>query len=455
MKIKNTTFALLLITLISCGSYKNGELIGVKDIPWNDPAPYGMVLIQHNSFELGKAKEDTVFGFNSLSKDVSVESFWMDQTEITNGQYKEFIKWVCDSIIREKLADPAYGGNDDFKITEDKNGEPVTPHLNWRIPIPSRKRATEEELMALDYFKEKDPVLGGYKTNTEKIVYAYNWFDYTAEAKNKENLKNKNKDIIISKDTAYIADNGEIINKKIKRPLTSRWDFLNTRIIAIYPDTTCWINDFENSNNKLYAKEYFTHKCYNAYPVVGVNYKQALAFCNWRTEMLRNSPSMINRPKPTEYRLPTEAEWELAARNKEIDSPYPWKGNDVKSPKGCYYANFKPGKGNYTDDGSLITCKVKSYPENAYGLYDMAGNVAEWTSTDYVQNSFENENEINPDIKASNNKSQPVLRKIVRGGSWKDAARFIKVSSRTFENEDKSRSYIGFRCVRSCIGNKK
>ena len=58
----------------------------------------------------------------------------MDETEITNAKYRQFVYWVRDSIIRERLADPAYGGNDLFKITEDRYGEPVTPHLDWSRP---------------------------------------------------------------------------------------------------------------------------------------------------------------------------------------------------------------------------------------------------------------------------------------------------------------------------------
>src|SRR5574344_2775212 len=111
---------LLLFAMYGCSQSGNGELIGVRSIPWSEPTPYGMVLVPQGSFEMGQAENDSIFGLNNPSKHVSVSSFWMDETEITNGQYKQFVQWVCDSIIREKMADPAFGGNSDYKITEDR-----------------------------------------------------------------------------------------------------------------------------------------------------------------------------------------------------------------------------------------------------------------------------------------------------------------------------------------------
>lgn len=465
---KNIITGLVVILLASCRMYDNGELTGVKSIPWSEPNPYGMVLIPQGTFELGQAEKDSILGLDNPSKNVSVSSFWMDETEITNGQYKQFIKWVCDSIIREKLADPAYGGNEEYKITEDSRGEPVTPHLNWRIPIPNPKRATEEELTALNYLKVKDDVLGGYKVNTDRILYRYEWFDYEAEAKRANQLdalkRNRNTDlsqaqqapVMITKDTAYITENGQVVNTTITRPLSSRFDFLNTRIVAIYPDTTCWVNDFTNSYNDPYLHNYFSHPAYNSFPVVGVSWEQAVAFCHWRTTYLNNALSSRGQ-KVMEYRLPTEAEWEYAARGKQTAGKYPWKSDKTSAERGCYYANFKPSKGGYTNDGHIITSKVASYPPNEYGLYDMAGNVAEWTSSTWSESAYEDMNDLNPSIQTNASKTEAYInkRKVVRGGSWKDAARFIQVSTRSSEYQNEDRSFIGFRCVRSLIGEKK
>ncbi|MDD4921835.1 MAG: SUMF1/EgtB/PvdO family nonheme iron enzyme [Bacteroidales bacterium] len=463
----NIITGLTIILLSSCKTYDNGQLTGIKSMPWSEPNPYGMVLVQQGSFEMGQAEEDSVFGLGTPSKNVSVSPFWMDETEITNGQYKQFIKWVCDSITREKLADPAFGGNEEYQITEDSKGEPVKPHLNWRIPVPNQKQATEEELTAINYLKVKDPISGGYRINPDRILYRYEWFDYAAEAKRANQLnaikRIRNTDVnaaqlpnvMISKDTAYITENGQVVNTTITRPLSSRYDFLHTHIVAIYPDTTCWVNDFTNSYNEPYLLNYFSHPAYNAHPVVGVSWEQAVAFCHWRTAYL-NATLGQRGQKALEYRLPTEAEWELAARGKQRTGKYPWKSDKTDTERGCYYANFKPSKGGYTNDGHIITSKVASYPPNEYGLYDMSGNVSEWTSSIWSESSYEEVNDLNPDLQEQATQKDTYInkRKVVRGGSWKDAARFIRVNARSNEYQNENRSFIGFRCVRSVIGEK-
>lgn len=82
---------------------------------------------------MGPADKDSLWGIMPETKGVSFDAFWMDQTEVTNAKYRQFVYWVRDSIIRERLADPAYGGNDLFKITEDRYGEPVTPHWTGTV----------------------------------------------------------------------------------------------------------------------------------------------------------------------------------------------------------------------------------------------------------------------------------------------------------------------------------
>ena len=466
---KNLTIgsALLLgLLLSSCGSfYDNGELTGVESSSWSEPNPYGMVLVKQGSFELGQSAPDSVWGTQTPSKSVSVGSFWMDETEITNGQYKQFIKWVCDSITREKLADPAYGGNEEYMITENAEGEPITPYLNWKLSIPDRKRATEEELSALNYLREYDPILGGVRLRTDRVTYRYEWYDYEQAARRANQIEkarrtrntdidaNSLPDVMITKDTAWIDEDGHVVRQTITRPLSSRYDFLNTYIVEVYPDTTVWVNDFENSYNVPYLKNYFSHPGYVAHPVVGVSWEQARAFCHWRTRNL-NKVLIPRGQEVLEYRLPTEAEWEYAARGGKKETRFPWKGDYADTEKGCYYANFKPQKGDYTRDGSLIPAKVASFPANEYGLYDMAGNVSEWTSTTWSASAYEEMNDLNPQYDRRVAADDPYIakRKVVRGGSWKDAAQFIQVGTRSYEYQNETRSYIGFRCVRSQIG---
>mgnify|MGYP002508745291 CR=1 FL=1 len=154
------------------------------------------------------------------------------------------------------------------------------------------------------------------------------------------------------------------------------------------------------------------------------------------------------------YRLPTEVEWEYAARGKEGNA-FPWQTKEVKSDKGCFYANFKPDRGNYTKDGSLITSSCGIFSANSNGLYDMAGNVAEWTSTVYTEAGVLQMSDINPDLQYRAAKEDPysLKKKSIRGGSWKDPVKYIQGATRSYEYQNESRSYIGFRCVRSYAGN--
>ena len=439
-----------------------GELTGISGTSVNEPSPYGMVLVERGSIKMGNEETDSLWGATSTVKDISVDAFWMDETEVTNAEYRQFVFWVRDSIIRERLADPAYGGDETYKITEDKFGEPVTPHLNWSKPIPWRK-PNEDELRAIESVYTINPVTGSKMLDASQMNYRYEIYDYTLAAQRRYNLdpakRNRNTDIpvstaavTISKDTAYIDDEGKIINQTITRNLTSPFDFLNTYIVNIYPDTTCWVNDFPNTNNEVYLNLYFSHPNYSDYPVVGVSWEQANAFCAWRTEFLLKGlggqAKYIQR-----YRLPSEAEWEYAARGKE-GTKFPWESGDTKSDKGCYYANYKPGEGDYTQDGNLITSKCGIYSANTNGLYDMAGNVAEWTSTVYTEAGVLQMGDINPDLQYRAAKEDPyaLKKKTIRGGSWKDPVKFIQGATRSYEYQNESRSYIGFRCVRSFTG---
>ena len=462
---------LLVATLLtSCmGAGKNamavgGELTGVSGYAVSEPAPYGMVLIERGSLKVGSEETDSLWGTMIPTREISVDAFWMDDTEVTNAEYRQFVHWVRDSIIRERLADPAYGGDETFKIEEDEYGEPVTPHLNWKKKIPWKK-PTEDELRAIESVYKRHPIDGTKMLDASQMNYRYEVFDYVQAALRRNRLnpaeRNRNTDmtvdpeevVMISKDTAYIDEDGRIVRETITRPLTGLHDFLNTYIINIYPDTTCWVNDFQNVENETYMRLYFSHPNYSQYPVVGVSWEQANAFCAWRTDYL-----MKGRGKAAQYvqryRLPTEIEWEYAARGKS-GNPFPWEEQGAKSGDGCFYANFKPDRGNYTQDGNLITSRVGTYSANSNGLYDMAGNVAEWTSTVYTEAGVLSMGDINPNISYNAAKEDPyqMKKKSVRGGSWKDPETFIRSAWRTYEYQNETRSYIGFRCVRTQVSN--
>lgn len=477
VKMKEMKNALLLACVVlwmSCGQPagggSGGELTGVGSRAWSEPNPYGMVLIKRGSFAMGLSENDTTWGVVKNAKGISIDNFWMDETEITNAEYRQFVYWVRDSIIRERLYDPAFGGNELFKITEDKDGNPIEPAIvDWKRPIPGKGRATEDELRALNSVNWINPITGEEKLDPEQMIYRFSIFDATGYAlrrnqldpakrvRNTDIVVNPNEIIMISKDTAYINDEGKIVSETITRPLSGIWDFLNTYIINIYPDETSWVNDFTNAYNEPYMRQYFNHPGFDEYPVVGVSWEQARAFCVWRTEYLKRSLDGVRRAMLEPYRLPTEAEYEYAARSGRSEDIYPWLQDTPVGNKGCFLANFKPGDGNYTQDCNLITARVASFPPNEFGLYDMAGNVAEWTSTAYLESGLEIMNDINPQYYYNAAKEDPysMKRKVVRGGSWKDPAHLIRSDMRTFEYQNEQRSYVGFRCVRTQVGISK
>lgn len=470
MYIKKTTLqlgAIMTVVLLSgcfegklTGTQMGGEVTGYGGgRGFQEPTPYGMTLVNRGSLRMGIETKDTLWGAATPVKDISVDGFWMDETEVTNAKYRQFVMWVRDSILRTRLADPAYGGDETYMITEDKNGDPVTPHLNWKKQLP--RKPNEEELRAIESLYITNPVTGEKLLDAAQMNYRYEIYDYTTAALRKNRLDaaqrnlntditvNPNEVVMISKDTAYIDDEGRIVRETINRPLSGPWDFLNTYIVNVYPDTTCWVNDFPNSDNEVYLRNYFSNPTFNDYPVVGVTWEQANAFCAWRTEYLlkglNGAAKYIQR-----YRLPTEAEWEYAARGKN-GTEFPWENADVKNGDGCFFANFKPERGNYTKDGNLITSKAGIYAANSNGLFDMAGNVAEWTSTIYTEAGVDAMNDLNPQLeyKAALEDPYRMKKKSVRGGSWKDPESYIRSAWRSWEYQNQPRAYIGFRCVRS------
>ena len=470
MKIKTIvvlTIAAVSVLLMACAGAKStanatgGEVIGSKGASFTEPTPFGMVAVHKGSLKIGMEKTDTLWGAGIPTRDISVDGFWMDEHEVSNSKYRQFVNWVRDSIIRERLADPAYGGDETYKIEEDKEGNPITPHLNWNKAIP--RKPNEDEQRAIESVYVYHPIDGTKMLDASQMNYRYEIYDYATAAQRKYRFNPAERDlntdhavradeqILISKDTAWIDDDGKIISQTITRPLSGPWDFLNTYIVNIFPDTTCWVNDFQNADNERYMKLYFSNPVYDDYPVVGVSWEQANAFCVWRTNYLLKglggAAKNIQR-----YRLPTEVEWEYAARGKE-GNPFPWENSEVKSDKGCYYANFKPDRGNYTKDGSLITSRCGIFSANSNGLYDMAGNVAEWTSTVYTEAGVESMSDMNPELKYNAAKEDPyrLKKKSVRGGSWKDPESLIRSAWRSYEYQNQPRSYIGFRCVRSMV----
>ncbi|MDO9152119.1 MAG: SUMF1/EgtB/PvdO family nonheme iron enzyme [Paludibacter sp.] len=464
---KNLIFIFIVTLFFSSCNKPAGELTGTSNLNFlkggfNENNPYGMVFVKRGSFMMG-ANDQSAFGSSSDKPvNVTVDAFWMDETEITNDEYKQFVSWVRDSIALRRMIIENVPGYEKMMIYEDKASIPdLTPEelekvqLNWKTKIPwETKDTTLKRILNYFYYDNINHLSKKRQLNPGKLTYRYEWINYdqASLAKNKYNVNTgaypTNAKVRV--DTSYIDDSGVIINKTIERKLKSRKDLISNKVVTIYPDTMMWLRDFQFAFNDPKMHLYFSHPGFSNYPVVGVTWEQAQAFCNWRTQLF-NSHAKVGAQ---EYRLPTEAEWEYAARGGISINLYPWGGNYVRDAKGCYLANFKPMRGSYTDDTGATTMKVGSFIPNNFGLYDMAGNVAEWTSSAFVNISNLLVSDMNPNYQFSAKKDDSDLlkRKVIKGGSWKDVAYYLQCGIRTYEYQFESRPYIGFRCVRSYNG---
>ena len=447
MYMKKFILLIAVLTIISsCGSKDRGELVGVKGKKWHPEKPYGMELVPGGAFIMGKADDDLAGIHDAPAKTVSVRSFYMDATEITNSEYRQFVNWVRDSTIRTRLA-----------ILADEVGE------------------TDPESDGIAQFAFKDA------DSADMTVYEkYMYDNYSGLGETGYEGRKLNKDVDLIFDTADYPDefyaevmdtmylpleesyNGQRtwdvskfkfqyrymnIEKAAKDRTLKRKDVIVEEEVEIYPDTTAWIRDFAYSYNEPMHNDYFWHDAYGEYPVVGISWKQAKAFCNWRTLNKNSYQKERKTAFVNSFRLPSEAEWEYASRGGLQAATYPWGGPYTKNDRGCFMANFKPLRGDYSADQALYTVEAQSYEPNDYNLYNMAGNVSEWVSASYDPSSYEYVSTINPSVNDVNNQ-----RKVVRGGSWKDVAYYLQVSSRDYEYADSARSYIGFRTVQDYMG---
>lgn len=216
-------------------------------------------------------------------------------------------------------------------------------------------------------------------------------------------------------------------------------------------DTLVWRTP--EAYNEPYVELYLRHPAYKEYPIVGVSHKQAIDFCNWRTDRVNESIyKKINKlnilieinadtiPKYVQYRLPTVEEWEFSAKGGLRSVDFPWGGPYMQNAKGCYLCNFNRisdanimlgdsvnkyvvaknidrGSGFLISDNATITAPATSYEPNNYGIYNISGNVAEMVST----------------------------KGVAKGGSWKLPGYYCRIDKQT--TYTKPQDDLGFRCV--------
>lgn len=444
--------------LISCNA-PAGELTGSSNaskMGFSDNRPFGMQLIKKGTFVMGGHNPTRMLGGSESPKQVTVESFFIDETEITNFQYRQFVNWVRDSIAYRELI--AIGRNEYMIDNPNSQNDSVIIRWSQKIRWNDRNEEVQEALSSLYY--QGDDALTPRQLNPARLIYRYQVYDYEQASLPQNQFDYRINayppNAYVNVDTAYFSEEGLLVNRTIRRKVTSRRDFFSTRMVYIYPDTLTWTKDIRFSYNDPKMKMYFSDPNYNDYPVVGVSWEQAMAFCHWRTHIYNQA----NKVKTEPFRLPTEAEWEFAAKGKNKDAIYPWPGDKlVDEKKNCFLANYKQARGNYVNDAGVTTKPVRSYNKvpNANGLYDMAGNVAEWTSTAWFSTSGSVISDLNPNFDYNAKADDPAYmkRKVVKGGSWKDVPYYLQSGARSYEYQYESRPYIGFRCVRSFKGDVK
>ncbi len=433
--MKKILFLSLVVTFLlsGCAGSGNGELIGGTDrLVWNPTDPYGMVFIPQGSFVMGPSDQDVPFANVSTNQRVSVGAFYMDETEITNNEYRQFERWVVDSMIRTEMKLFKNRRGDTVLSNHVVNGDTLRV-IDWSVRLNEND---EEYKFLYDSMFVKTYVDGAPIKEEDNFIYRYEELNVRALSQSNQN----DEEAIDDMDASTYRDN-----------------FVIEREVKIYPSTLDYQSDYAYANNETDATFNYEHVAHDDYPVVGITWEQANAFCHWRTHIMNSFLRSRKEPLLPDFRLPTETEWEYAARGGLDVSPYPWGGPYTRNMKGCFLANFKPLRGNYVADGGLKAIKVMQYNPNNYGLYDMAGNVAEWTSTVFDETSTSYSHDMNSDNSYMSSESdQDVLkRKVVRGGSWKDISYFIQNSTRTYEYDDVSTSYIGFRCVMDFLGRDK
>ena len=509
--MKKLLILVSLITLVtsSCTQYP-GELVGVKGREeWYQPDPFGTLYVPMGSFHMGPSDEEVTYAHTAKTRVVSVQAFYIDETEISNNEYRQFVYWVRDSIARVLLANGQNPNAEDYQVSQedwlamnplyrmDQNLK--TFYLNWdtKIKWDSDDDDYRTDIQPL-YLPENERYYNRKEIDTRKLNYEYYRIDIRLAAqKNNRFLPQKSPDVQTNsyKQADYI--NGVTLNngktdqigtmttpvgdptkdpnvlgqyevedrvaidkgkyQARQRKGVDRSVFIIKDIINVYPDTLAWVHDYSYSFNEPMTNMYFWHPAYDNYPVVGVTWKQARAFCNWRSFLLNNFLIGSGQTIVNDFRLPTEAEWEYAARGGNDHSPYPWGGPYIKNARGCFLGNFKPMRGSYIDDGGFHTVPIYSYNPNDFGLYCMAGNVSEWCDDAFNESGYDFAHDLNPSYKyeAQEKEANVLKRKVLRGGSWKDVGYYLQNSTRTYEYQDTAKCYIGFRCVMTYLGRAK
>ncbi len=217
--------------------------------------------------------------------------------------------------------------------------------------------------------------------------------------------------------TGFAIDRYEITNRDYRAFLDS---LAGQDRAAMLPDSTVW----EDAGFRFSWSSYFRGSRYDDNPVVAITYDQALSYCEAQGK-----------------RLPTEAEWEYAARSGREGGIFPWEGFEARNIRGEYMANYNNGRAGYAADGYAFTAPVGSYAPNEWGLFNMSGNVAEWVEDAYSA-TYLVLSDFNP-----YHIDEAEQRRVVRGGSWASDEFYIGVGVRDAQAHSEASPYVGGRCA--------
>ena len=300
--------------------------------------PPNMVSVEGGTFTMGRVQDDVMHEWNNVPSQQHIQSFFMDKHEVTNLMYMEYLDWVKTVFppTEEQYKNVYYG---------------VVPDtLVWRNRLGFNENMTNNYL--------RHPAYANYP------VVGVNWVQATEYCKWRTNRVNEN----VLEREGYLKRDAKILDVSAERVF----------------DTDTYINSPTDA--------------FGGDSSVVLQGKRGRPTPNGKNLYATRSSGLIL----PEFRLPTEAEWEYAAvaavASREYNlyqgqKKYPWQGAYTRSgsrkSRGDQMANFKMGRGDYggiagwSDDGADITQVVMSYPPNDFGLYDMAGNVNEWTADVY------------------------------------------------------------------------
>ncbi len=360
---KLTIFALVAVVLSSCGGKSNSSSLtgwsnkdkaaagfSTENNYKGQKTPPGMALVEGGTFTMGHVQDDVMFDWNTTPHRIQVRSFYMDQTEVTNQEYIFYLEWLEKVFPKD---------NENYEFIYE-SALPDT--LVWRDRLGYNESLTETYLRSPSYADY--PLVG---VSWIQAVEYCNW-----------RTDRVNEKILMDKGIIKNLFNLDSIKSEGK-------DHFVTETYLLDP-TYLFDGDSTIYKKGLPSKE--PRKRGDARPQRG----------QFQGRHVKTSDGLL-MPK---FRLPTEAEWEFAAKansekrefnNLEGRKKFPWDGrytrNKSSKSQGDQLANFKLAKGDYSglsgwsNDGGDITIAVKSYPPNSFGLYDMAGNVAEWVADVY------------------------------------------------------------------------